>query len=73
VNGQRESSAMLSHCGYTCDDTSGNKSKKWSKHNSFLFTFACLDAGHAHLLYNIHSLSTSDIASLRSWRTSLRK
>ncbi|KIJ58396.1 hypothetical protein HYDPIDRAFT_190814 [Hydnomerulius pinastri MD-312] len=36
-----------------CDDTSGNVSKKWNKHNSFLFTSA---------ESNIHFLATSNIA-----------
>ncbi|KAJ7886066.1 hypothetical protein B0H13DRAFT_2535282 [Mycena leptocephala] len=35
-----------------CDDTSGNVSKKWNEHNSFL----------AQKEYNIHFLSTSNIA-----------
>ncbi|EPS96427.1 hypothetical protein FOMPIDRAFT_1088937, partial [Fomitopsis schrenkii] len=37
-----------------CDDTSGNASKKWNKHNSILL---------AQLLYNIHFVSMSNIAS----------
>ncbi|KIK56084.1 hypothetical protein GYMLUDRAFT_76242 [Collybiopsis luxurians FD-317 M1] len=45
-----------------CDDTSGNKSKKWNKHNSFLFTPAGLDCKEAHLQYHVHFLSTSNIA-----------
>ncbi|KAL1738896.1 hypothetical protein HDZ31DRAFT_78005, partial [Schizophyllum fasciatum] len=46
-----------------CDDTSGNMSKKWNKHNSLLFTLAGLPPELAHLLYNIHFLATSNIAS----------
>ncbi|KAA1469056.1 hypothetical protein DENSPDRAFT_756058, partial [Dentipellis sp. KUC8613] len=45
-----------------CDDTSGNVSKKWNKHNSFLFVFAGLPFEHASLSYNIHFLSTSNLA-----------
>lgn len=45
-----------------CDDTSGNRSKKWDKHNSFLFAAASLPADQMHLEYNIHFLSTSNIA-----------
>ena len=46
-----------------CDDTSGNTSKKWNKHNSVLFTLAGLPAKIAHKLYNIHFVGTSNIAS----------
>ena len=46
-----------------CDDTSVNNQRNAIGTISFLFTLASLDAGHAHLLYNIHSPSTSDIAS----------
>ncbi|KAJ3720842.1 hypothetical protein DFJ43DRAFT_1001105 [Lentinula guzmanii] len=45
-----------------CDDTSGNKSKKWNKHNSFLFTAAGLDPQEAHAQYHVHFLSTSNLA-----------
>ncbi|KDQ05534.1 hypothetical protein BOTBODRAFT_122651 [Botryobasidium botryosum FD-172 SS1] len=45
-----------------CDDTSGNLSKKWNKHNSFLFTLAGLPRRLVHLESNIHFLSTSNIA-----------
>ncbi|KAF8486509.1 hypothetical protein JB92DRAFT_3085578 [Gautieria morchelliformis] len=45
-----------------CDDTSGNTSKKWNKHNSFLFTMAGLDREHAQQEYNVHFLCTSNIA-----------
>ncbi|KAI0353117.1 hypothetical protein OH77DRAFT_1522874 [Trametes cingulata] len=46
-----------------CDDTSGNTSKKWNKHNSLLFTLAGLPRSLVHLMYNIHYLATSNIAS----------
>uniref|UniRef100_D8QAN3 Uncharacterized protein n=1 Tax=Schizophyllum commune (strain H4-8 / FGSC 9210) TaxID=578458 RepID=D8QAN3_SCHCM len=46
-----------------CDDTSGNTSKKWNKHNSFLFTAAGLPRRLVHQEYNIHFVSTSNIAS----------
>ncbi|KAI0311059.1 hypothetical protein OF83DRAFT_1177947 [Amylostereum chailletii] len=45
-----------------CDDTSGNLSKKWDKHNSFLFTPAGLPRELAQKEYNVHFLATSNIA-----------
>ncbi|KAJ7260975.1 hypothetical protein C8J57DRAFT_1232533 [Mycena rebaudengoi] len=45
-----------------CDDTSGNTSKKWNKHNSFLFTAAGLPREYVHLESNIHFLATSNVA-----------
>ncbi|KAH9948702.1 hypothetical protein B0H21DRAFT_890351 [Amylocystis lapponica] len=45
-----------------CDDTSGNLSKKWNEHNSFLITPAGLPRHEAQKEYNIHFLSTSNIA-----------
>ncbi|KIJ57791.1 hypothetical protein HYDPIDRAFT_103839, partial [Hydnomerulius pinastri MD-312] len=45
-----------------CDDTSGNLSKKWNKHNSFLFTAAGLPRVLAQKEGNIHFLTTSNIA-----------
>lgn len=45
-----------------CDDTSGNLSKKWNEHNSFLFTPAGLPRSEAQKEYNIHFLSTSNLA-----------
>ncbi|KAJ3785642.1 hypothetical protein GGU10DRAFT_427831 [Lentinula aff. detonsa] len=45
-----------------CDDTSGNVSKKWNKHNSFLFTAAGLPRHESSKEYNVHFLSTSNIA-----------
>ncbi|KAG8790917.1 hypothetical protein FRC12_010650 [Ceratobasidium sp. 428] len=46
-----------------CDDTSGNQSKKWNKHNSFLFTLAGLPREYSQNPYNVHFLSTSNIAT----------
>ncbi|KAI0696469.1 hypothetical protein C8T65DRAFT_756256 [Cerioporus squamosus] len=46
-----------------CDDTSGNVSKKWNKHNSILFVFAGLPRENAQQLYNVHFLATSNLAS----------
>ncbi|KAI9063124.1 hypothetical protein FKP32DRAFT_1652266 [Trametes sanguinea] len=46
-----------------CDDTSGNTSKKWNKHNSILFTLAGLPRSLVHLMFNIHYLATSNLAS----------
>ena len=45
-----------------CDDVSGNRSKKWNKHNSFLFTPAGLPRSEVHKEYNVHFLATSNIA-----------
>lgn len=45
-----------------CDDTSGNRSKRWNKHNSYLFTLAGLSTEVARQQYNIHFLSTSNLA-----------
>jgi hypothetical protein len=45
-----------------CDDTSGNTSKKWNEHNSFLFTLAGLPREHASKEYNVHFLCTSNLA-----------
>jgi hypothetical protein len=45
-----------------CDDTSGNLSKKWNEHNSFLFLPAGLPRAQAQKEFNIHFLSTSNIA-----------
>ncbi|KAJ7246704.1 hypothetical protein C8J57DRAFT_1438159 [Mycena rebaudengoi] len=45
-----------------CDDTSGNVSKKWNEHNSFLMTPAGLPREESQKEYNIHFLSTSNIA-----------
>ncbi|KAI0363137.1 hypothetical protein BV20DRAFT_958926, partial [Pilatotrama ljubarskyi] len=45
-----------------CDDTSGNMSKKWNKHNSWLFTLAGLPRALAHQESNVHFLATSNIA-----------
>ncbi|KAJ3832690.1 hypothetical protein F5878DRAFT_547794, partial [Lentinula raphanica] len=45
-----------------CDDTSGNTSKRWNEHNSFLFTSAGLDRSESSKEYNVHFLSTSNTA-----------
>ncbi|KAI6028188.1 hypothetical protein EDC04DRAFT_2869143 [Pisolithus marmoratus] len=45
-----------------CDDTSGNLSKCWNKHNSFLFTPAGLPHAAVHQEYNVHFLCTSNNA-----------
>ncbi|KAJ6448647.1 hypothetical protein C8R45DRAFT_850225, partial [Mycena sanguinolenta] len=47
---------------FYCDDTSGNISKKWNKHNSLLMSLAGLDPKKAHLLYNVIFLATSNLA-----------
>lgn len=48
---------------FYCDDTSGNVSKKWNKHNSLLISLAGLAPDKAHLLYNVLFLATSNLAS----------
>jgi hypothetical protein len=45
-----------------CDDTSGNTSKKWNEHNSYLFTLAGLPREQAAKEYNVHFLCTSNKA-----------
>ncbi|KAI5829413.1 hypothetical protein K523DRAFT_385050 [Schizophyllum commune Tattone D] len=45
-----------------CDDTSGNRSKKWNEHNSYLMVAAGLDGEHAHRESNVHFLCTSNAA-----------
>ncbi|KAG8961083.1 hypothetical protein FRC05_006389, partial [Tulasnella sp. 425] len=45
-----------------CDDTSGNVSKRWNKHNSFLFTAAGLPSDLVQHDFHVHFLSTSNIA-----------
>ncbi|KIJ50446.1 hypothetical protein M422DRAFT_107014, partial [Sphaerobolus stellatus SS14] len=45
-----------------CDDTSGNQSKKWNKHNSYLFTLARLPRQEVLKEYNVQFLSTSNLA-----------
>ncbi|KAJ6543258.1 hypothetical protein DFH09DRAFT_1249389 [Mycena vulgaris] len=45
-----------------CDDTSGNVSKKWNEHNSFLVALAGLPREELQKEYNIHFLCTSNIA-----------
>ncbi|KZT39377.1 hypothetical protein SISSUDRAFT_1061200 [Sistotremastrum suecicum HHB10207 ss-3] len=45
-----------------CDDTSGNRSKKWNEHNSFLFTAAGLPRAESQKQYNTHFLCTSNCA-----------
>ncbi|KAL1714355.1 hypothetical protein EV715DRAFT_209819 [Schizophyllum commune] len=46
-----------------CDDVSGNVSKKWNKHNSFLFTAAGLPRAEVHKESSIHFICTSNIAT----------
>ncbi len=46
-----------------CDDMSGNSSKKWNKHNSFLCVLGGLPCEQVHLAFNIHFLATSNIAA----------
>ncbi|KAF7349031.1 hypothetical protein MVEN_01424500 [Mycena venus] len=45
-----------------CDDTSGNVSKKWNKHNSILFTLAGLPRELTQMIYNIHFIATSNLS-----------
>ncbi|KAJ7717498.1 hypothetical protein B0H14DRAFT_2412640, partial [Mycena olivaceomarginata] len=47
-----------------CDDTSGNVSKQWNEHNSFLMTPAGPLQEEAQKEYNIHFLCTSNLARL---------
>jgi hypothetical protein len=45
-----------------CDDVSGNQSKKWNKHYSFLISLAGLPREHFQQEYNVHFLCTSNLA-----------
>jgi len=45
-----------------CDDTSGNISKRWNNHNSFLSLAAGLPKAYLHQEYNVHFLCTSNVA-----------
>lgn len=45
------------------DDTSGNVSKKWNKHMSFLATLAGLPPDLTNQEYHMHFLATSNSAS----------
>jgi hypothetical protein len=45
-----------------CDDTSGNKSKKWNKHISYYFTLSGLPPKISNQQFNCHFLCTSNIA-----------
>ncbi|KAF7364704.1 hypothetical protein MVEN_00340200 [Mycena venus] len=59
ANGRRVHSVPLWEY---CDDTSGNVSKKWNKHNSILFTLAGLPRALTQMLYNIHFIVTSNLS-----------
>ncbi|KAJ7659052.1 hypothetical protein DFH06DRAFT_906935, partial [Mycena polygramma] len=51
-----------------CDDTSGNMSKKWNEHNSFLMTPAGLPREESQKEYNIHFLCTeAQDAGIWAW------
>jgi hypothetical protein len=45
-----------------CDDTSGNKSKKWNKHISYYYTLSGLPPKFSNQQFNCHFLCTSNIA-----------
>ncbi|KAG2032254.1 hypothetical protein BDR03DRAFT_874342 [Suillus americanus] len=45
-----------------CDDTSGNQSKKWNEHNTFLMNAAGLPQEHMQWEYNLNFICTSNIA-----------
>ncbi|KZV93208.1 hypothetical protein EXIGLDRAFT_749245 [Exidia glandulosa HHB12029] len=59
ANGRRVLAVAI---GAYCDDTSGNVSKKWNKHNSFLWLLAGLPRALLQLAYSIHFFSTSNVA-----------
>lgn len=44
------------------DDTSGNQSKRWNKHISYYFTLSGIPPVLANMEYNIHFISTSNVA-----------
>ncbi|KAG2036127.1 hypothetical protein BDR03DRAFT_866909 [Suillus americanus] len=45
-----------------CDNTSGNRSKKWNEHNTFLMNAAGLPREHMQREYNLNCICTSNIA-----------
>jgi hypothetical protein len=45
-----------------CDDTSGNRSKKWNEHNSYLMTPVGLPNEDAHKELYTHFICTSNSA-----------
>ncbi|KAG1740436.1 uncharacterized protein EDB91DRAFT_1282289 [Suillus paluster] len=45
-----------------CDDTSGNQSKKWNEHNTFLMNAAGLPREHMQWEHNLSFICTSNIA-----------
>lgn len=45
------------------DDTSGNSSKKWNKHMSFIGTLAGLPPSLTNQEYHMHFLLTTNLAS----------
>ncbi|KAJ7878947.1 hypothetical protein B0H13DRAFT_1630922, partial [Mycena leptocephala] len=56
-----DSRVVMSPLWIYCDDTSGNASKNWNEHNSFLVRPAGLPR-ESQKEYNIRVLSTSNIA-----------
>ncbi|KAJ7477802.1 hypothetical protein B0H11DRAFT_1726279, partial [Mycena galericulata] len=56
------SPVVMSPLWIYCDDTSGNVSKNWNEHNSFLARPAGLPREESQKEYNIRFLSTSNIA-----------
>jgi hypothetical protein len=46
-----------------CDDTSGNRSKKWNEHYSWLFSLAGLPKAEAKGDYHVHFMCTSNVAA----------
>lgn len=46
-----------------CDDVSGNQSKRWNKHYSFLFSAAGLPHALFQHEYHVHFLCTSNLAA----------
>ncbi|KAF9064966.1 hypothetical protein BDP27DRAFT_1425263 [Rhodocollybia butyracea] len=47
-----------------CDDTSGNTSKRWNEHNSYLFTPAGLEREESSKEYNVHRAGSSYLKTL---------
>ena len=45
------------------DDTSGNKSKKWHKFDSWSLIFACMTRKDNAMIRNIHFYCCSDVAT----------
>ncbi|KAH9820476.1 hypothetical protein DFH28DRAFT_1217996 [Melampsora americana] len=63
---ERANGLIIRHVPITLysDDTSGNQSKKWNKHDSFYFTLSGLPPSLTNQEYNIHFQATTNSATV---------